>query len=86
MATFAHIFDFRLPEVRTLPPLQEVITFYRSLPESYNKLQLIIKKASKGIFWDEELQQDYEEKYLASKRICYVFCNEITYKHTTLMV
>jgi oligoribonuclease NrnB/cAMP/cGMP phosphodiesterase (DHH superfamily) len=67
MATFAHIFDFRLPEVSTLPPLPEIITFYRSLPESYNKLQSIIKKASKGVFWDEELQQDYEEKYLALK-------------------
>jgi len=67
MATFAHIFDFRLPEVSTLPPLPEIITFYRSLPESYNKLQSIIKKASKGVFWDEELQQDYEEKYLPLK-------------------
>jgi hypothetical protein len=28
---------------------------------------LIIKKASKGIFWDEELQQEYEEKYLPLK-------------------
>jgi uncharacterized protein len=67
MATFAHVFDFRLPEVSTLPPLPEIITFYRSLPESYNKLQSIIKKASKGVFWDEELQQDYEEKYLPLK-------------------
>jgi uncharacterized protein len=67
MATFAHIFDFRLPEVSTLPPLPEIITFYRTLPESYNKLQSIIKKASKGVFWDEELQQDYEEKYLPLK-------------------
>lgn len=67
MANFAHIVDFRLPQVSTLPPLPEIITFYRSLPDSYKKLQLIIKKASKGIFWDEELQQDYEEKYLPLK-------------------
>jgi oligoribonuclease NrnB/cAMP/cGMP phosphodiesterase (DHH superfamily) len=50
-----------------LPPLPEIITFYRSLPDSYNKLQSIIKKASKGVFWNEELQQDYEEKYLPLK-------------------
>ena len=50
-----------------MPPLPEIITFYRSLPDSYKKLQLIIKKASKGIFWDEELQQEYEEKYLPLK-------------------
>lgn len=63
MANFAHIVDFRLPEIRTLPPLPEIITYYRSLPDRYKKLQLIIKKASKGVFWDEELQQEYEEKY-----------------------
>ena len=67
MANFAHIVDFRLPEIRTLPPLPEIITYYRSLPDSYKKLQLIIKKASKGVFWDEELQQEYEEKYLPLK-------------------
>src|SRR5919202_3179677 len=67
MAKFAHIVDFRLPKITTLPPLPEIITFYRSLPDSYRKLQLIIKKASKGIFWDEELQQEYEEKYLPLK-------------------
>ena len=67
MAKFAHIVDFRLVEISTLPPLPEIITFYRSLPDSYKKLQLIIKKASKGMFWDEELQQEYEEKYLPLK-------------------
>ncbi len=67
MAKFAHIVDFRLPEISTLPPLPEIITFYRSLSDRYRKLQLIIKKASKGIFWDEELQQEYEEKYLPLK-------------------
>jgi uncharacterized protein len=66
MAKFAHIVDFRLSEISTLPPLPEIITFYRSLPDSY-KLQLIIKEASKGIFWDEELQQDYEKQYLPLK-------------------
>jgi len=62
-----HIVDFRLPEITTLPPLPEIITFYRSLPDNYRKLQSIIKKASKGIFWDEELQQEYQEKYLPLK-------------------
>jgi uncharacterized protein len=67
MAKFAHIVDFRLAEISTLPPLPETITFYRSLPDRYRKLQLIIKKASKGIFWDEELQQEYEKQYLPLK-------------------
>ena len=67
MANFAHIVDFRLPAVRSLPPLPELIAYYRSLPDSYHKLQLIVKKASKGIFWDEELQEEYETHYLPLK-------------------
>src|SRR6185437_8179800 len=88
MATFAHIYDFRLPEVSTLPPLPEIITFYRSLPESYNKLQSIMKKASKGVFWDEELQQDYEEKYLALKEsaMSYAMKSLATYDINGLIV
>ena len=50
MTKFAHIIDFRLPQVHTLPPLPEIITFYRSLPDSYSKLQLIVEKASRGNF------------------------------------
>jgi oligoribonuclease NrnB/cAMP/cGMP phosphodiesterase (DHH superfamily) len=64
MAKFAHIIDFRLPQVHALPPLPEIITFYRSLPDSYRKLHMIIEKASKGIFWDEDLQQEYETRYI----------------------
>lgn len=64
IAKFAHIVDFRLPEVHKLPPLPEIITYYRSLPNPYPKLQLVVYKASKGIFWDEELQEEYEYRYL----------------------
>jgi uncharacterized protein len=67
MAKFAHIMDFRLPQVHTLPPLSEIITFYRSLPDSYRKLQMIVEKASRGIFWDEDLQQEYENRYIPLK-------------------
>ena len=67
MAKFARIIDFRLPPVHTLPPLSEIITFYRSLPDSYRKLQMIVEKASRGIFWDEDLQQEYENQYIPLK-------------------
>jgi uncharacterized protein len=50
MANFAHITDFRLPQIYRLPPLPEMVTYYRSLPESYHKLHSIINKASRGIF------------------------------------
>jgi oligoribonuclease NrnB/cAMP/cGMP phosphodiesterase (DHH superfamily) len=67
MAEFAHIVDFRLPDVHNLPPLPEIITYYRSMPDAYSKLQQLIEKISRGIFWDEDLQEEYDSKYLPLK-------------------
>ena len=67
MAKFAHIVDFRLPEINNLPPLPKMVRYYLSFPDYYKKLQSIISKASKGIFWDNELQEEYESKYLPLK-------------------
>jgi uncharacterized protein len=64
IARFAHIVDFRLSEVHKLPPLPELISYYRSLTNPYPKLQSIVNKASKGIFWDDDLQEDFEHLYL----------------------
>jgi oligoribonuclease NrnB/cAMP/cGMP phosphodiesterase (DHH superfamily) len=67
MAAFAHVVDFRLPGVHNLPPLPEIITYYRSMPDAYSKLQQLIEKVSRGIFWDEDLQEEYDSKYLPLK-------------------
>ena len=67
MAEFAHVVDFRLPGVHNLPPLPEIITYYRSMPNAYSKLQQLIEKVSRGIFWDEDLQEEYDSKYLPLK-------------------
>ena len=67
MAEFAHVVDFRLPGVHNLPPLPETITYYRSMPDAYSKLQQLIEKFSRGIFWDEDLQEEYDSKYLPLK-------------------
>ena len=64
IAKFAHIVDFRLSEVHKLPPLPELISYYRSLTNPYPKLQSIVNKASKGVFWDDELQEEFEHLYL----------------------
>jgi uncharacterized protein len=64
IARFAHIVDFRLSEVHKLPPLPELISYYRSLTNPYPKLQSIVNKASKGVFWDDDLQEDFEHLYL----------------------
>jgi hypothetical protein len=44
---FAHIVDFRLPEVYKLPLLPE-ISYYRSLPNPYPKLQSIVNNIISG--------------------------------------
>jgi uncharacterized protein len=64
IARFAHIVDFRLSEVHKLPPLPELISYYRSLTNPYPKLQSIVNKASKGVYWDDDLQEDFEHLYL----------------------
>lgn len=67
MKKFAHAVDFRTPEITNLPPLPEIIRYYLTLPYAYKKLQKIVNKASKGIFWDDELQNVYESHYLPLK-------------------
>ncbi len=67
MAKFAHIADFRLPEINNMPPLPEMVRYYLTFPDYYKKLQSIINKASKGILWDSELKDEYESKYLPLK-------------------
>jgi uncharacterized protein len=67
MAEFAHTVDFRLPSVHNLSPLPEIITYYRNMPDAYSKLQQLIEKVSRGIFWDEDLQEEYDNKYLPLK-------------------
>jgi oligoribonuclease NrnB/cAMP/cGMP phosphodiesterase (DHH superfamily) len=67
MAKFAHNIDFGLNEIKNPPPLPEIIRYYLTLPNAHKKLHSIVKKASKGIFWDDELQEVYESQYLPLK-------------------
>jgi uncharacterized protein len=67
MKKFAHAVDFRTSEITNLPPLPEIIGYYLTLPNAYKKLQRVLNKASKGVFWDDELQEVYESYYLPLK-------------------
>ena len=67
MAKFAHMADFRLPEINNMPPLPEMVRYYLTFPDYHRKLHSIINNASKGTFWDDELQEEYESKYLPLK-------------------
>jgi uncharacterized protein len=67
MTKFAHASDFRSDQINKFPPLPELIRYFLTLPDAYKKLQTIVNKASKGIFWDENFQEVYESNYLPLK-------------------
>ncbi len=67
MIKFAHAADFKPNEINKFPPLPEIIKYFLTLPNAYKKLQTIVNKASKGIFWDEDLQEVYESNYVPLK-------------------
>lgn len=46
-----------------------MVRYYLTFPDYYKKLHSIINKASKGIFWDSELQEQYKKKYLPLKEL-----------------
>jgi oligoribonuclease NrnB/cAMP/cGMP phosphodiesterase (DHH superfamily) len=67
MTKFAHASDFRTDQINKFPPLPELIRYFLTLPDAYKKLQIIVNKASKGIFWGEDFQEVYEHHYLPLK-------------------
>jgi len=54
----AHISDFMTDVKNHDSRVSELIHFYRS-SKSRNKLESLVRKASKGILWDNEMQFDY---------------------------
>lgn len=58
LASMAHSSDFLLKD-QFLPPLPELIIFYRTLPDFYNKLANLSRKISQGILWDTEMHEEY---------------------------
>lgn len=58
LALMAHTSDFLLKD-QFLPPLPELIIYYKTLPDFYNRLACLSRKISKGILWDTEMQEEY---------------------------
>ncbi len=58
LATIAHTTDFFTKD-QVIPPLPELITFYKTFPDFCIKLYEMAKKVSQGILWDIEMQNDY---------------------------
>ena len=58
LALMAHASDFLLKD-QFLPPLPELIIYYRTLPDFYSRLTWLSRKISRGILWDTEMQEEY---------------------------
>ncbi len=58
LASIAHTSDYVLKD-QDIPPLPELIVYYRTLSNFYSKLTLLAKRISDGVLWDTEMQADF---------------------------
>jgi oligoribonuclease NrnB/cAMP/cGMP phosphodiesterase (DHH superfamily) len=58
LSHIAHTTDFFTKD-QDIPPLPELIVFYKTFPDFYSRISELAKKASKGTLWDTEMQKDY---------------------------
>ena len=58
LASIAHTSDYLLKD-QDIPPLPELIVYYRTLSNFYSKLTALAKRISDGVLWDTEMQADY---------------------------
>ncbi len=60
LSKIAHTTDFLLKD-QEIPNLPELIVFYKTLPDFYQKIAELAKKISNGILWDVEMQSDFNQ-------------------------
>lgn len=58
LASMAHTMDFFTKD-QYLTPLTEMIKYYQTLPDFYERMTDLAHKSAKGILWDAEMQGDY---------------------------
>lgn len=58
LAKIAHTSDYLLKD-QDIPPLPELIVYYRTLSNFYSKLAILTKRVSDGVLWDTEMQTDF---------------------------
>jgi uncharacterized protein len=58
LAGMAHTMDFFTKD-QYLTPISELIRYYQTFPDFYDRLSGLARKSAKGILWDVELQGDY---------------------------
>jgi oligoribonuclease NrnB/cAMP/cGMP phosphodiesterase (DHH superfamily) len=58
LASMAHTMDFFTKD-QYLAPVTEIIKYYQTLPDFYERLTALARKSAKGMLWDAEMQKDY---------------------------
>lgn len=58
LAEMAHTMDFFTKD-QYLTPISELIRYYQTFPDFYDRLSELARKSARGILWDVEMQNDY---------------------------
>ena len=58
LASMAHTMDFFTKD-QYLTPITELIKYYQTLPDFYERLSALARKSARGILWDIEMHGDY---------------------------
>ncbi len=59
LAGMAHTSDFFTKD-QYLTPISELIRYYQTFPDFYDRMQELARKSARGILWDVEMQSDYD--------------------------
>lgn len=60
LASMAHTMDFFTKD-QYLTPITELIKYYQTLPDFYERLSALARKSAKGVLWDVEMHGDYSK-------------------------
>ena len=63
LASMAHTMDFFTKD-QYLTPISELIRYYQTLPDFYYRLSELAVKSTRGILWDVDMQNDYNDYVL----------------------
>jgi oligoribonuclease NrnB/cAMP/cGMP phosphodiesterase (DHH superfamily) len=60
LAGMAHTMDFFTKD-QYLTPISELIRYYQTFPDFYNRLSDLARKSARGTLWDVKMQTDYDQ-------------------------
>lgn len=60
LSKIAHTTDF-LTKDQEIPPLSELIIFYKTFPDFYSRISKLTSNIAKGNLWNTEMQKDYNQ-------------------------